>query len=62
MGTYNTSNQEIILAIEEALDNLEGDFTDRQLKDCLNIMTAYPHVSDKWKNKDAYNKLKELEK
>ena len=62
MGTYGISNEEIIEAVEEALNNLEGDFTDKQLKECLEVMKAYPYVADKEKSEKLYMEIKEANK
>ena len=59
MGTYGISTQEIAEAIDEALDNLQGDFTDKQLQDALNRARLYPFVSDKAKSVPKYVKAKE---
>jgi hypothetical protein len=50
MGSYGISTKEIIEALEHALDNLEGDFSDEQLKEALEITKSYPYVSDKIKS------------
>ena len=47
MGTYNVSTWEIAQALDKALDNIEGDFTRKQLLDALERMKLYPFVSDK---------------
>ena len=66
MGTYNISTREIASAIDEALDNLEGDFTEKQLFKALERAKLYPFVSDKKKSVPKYvkagNKLEEAEK
>ncbi len=38
MGTYNLSTDEIIDAIKNAIENLEGDYSDKQLIDALNFI------------------------
>jgi hypothetical protein len=48
MGTYNLTTKEIIEAIDDALDNLEGDFTQKQLFQALKKLKEYPYVADKF--------------
>lgn len=59
MGSYRISTKEIAEAIDETLDNLEGDFTDKQLQDALNRARLYPFVCDKPKSVPKYVKAKE---
>jgi len=59
MGTYRISTIEISEAIDEALDNLEGDFTDKQLQNALKRAKLYPFVCDKAKSVPKYVKAKE---
>lgn len=47
MGTYNVATKTIIEDLAEALDNIEGDFTQKQLFDALKKLKEYPYVSDK---------------
>ena len=54
MGSYGITTREIASALDEALDNLEGDFTDKQLQDALERMKLYPFVSDKAKSVPKY--------
>ena len=56
MGTYIISTREIASAIDEALDKLEGDFTDKQLQDALERAKLYPFVCDKAKSIPKYVK------
>lgn len=56
MGTYNVGTKEIADVLDEALDNIEGDFTERQLFDALERMKLYPFVSDKKKSVPKYLK------
>jgi len=58
MGPYNISTKEIAEAIDDALDNLEGDFTEKQLYKALEILKLYPFVSDKYKSVPKYVKAK----
>ena len=58
MGTYNCSDFEIITAIEEALDNLQGDFTQKTLNRCLNFCKNYPYVCDTKLNEKLWQKAK----
>ena len=47
MGTYGVSNQELYEVINDALDNIQGDFTRKQLKTiCAEIANDYEYVSD----------------
>lgn len=51
MGTYNCSREEIFDAIEEALDNLEGEVFRRDFDDaCKDIYNKYKHFSDRKKS------------
>ena len=59
MGTYMVSTQEIRKKLDEALDNIEGDFTDKQLQDVLESLKLYPFVCDKNKSVPKYVKAKE---
>jgi len=56
MGTYMISSKEIREVLDEALDNLEGDFTNKQLLEVLEIMKLYPFVCDKNKSVPKYTK------
>ena len=58
MGTFGISTKEIASALDEALDNLKGDFTERQLLDALERMKLYPFVSDKKKSVPKYVKAR----
>ena len=47
MGTYGISNHELYMAIDAALDNIEGDFTKAQLVSVLDeIKRDYKYTSD----------------
>lgn len=59
MGTYGITTREIASALDQALDNLEGDFTEKQLLDALRRMKLYPFVSDKKKSVPKYVKAGE---
>jgi hypothetical protein len=48
MGTYNITVGEIVLSFAEALDELEGDFTQKELFKALKKMKEYPYVCDKF--------------
>lgn len=54
MGSYGISTREIASALDEALDNLQGDFTEKQLLRALERMKLYPFVSDKKKSVPKY--------
>jgi hypothetical protein len=58
MGSYKIGQEEIIEKLEQALDSLEGDFTDRELIDCLDVMKHYPYVSDIDKDEGYYYEAK----
>lgn len=58
MGSYGISTTEIIESLDEALDNLEGDFSEKQLFKALKIMKLYPFVSDNKKSVPVYVKAK----
>jgi len=51
--------KEIAEAIDNALDKLEGDFTDEQLQKALDRARLYPFVCDKAKSIPKYVKAKE---
>ncbi|KKM69051.1 hypothetical protein LCGC14_1454710 [marine sediment metagenome] len=57
MGSYGISKEEMIEAIVEALDKLEGDFTQEQLFSVLKMCRNYPYVSDKVINDGYWRKL-----
>ena len=59
LGTYMISTKEIAEAIDHALDNIEGDFTDGQLQKALHRARLYPFVCDKAKSVPKYVKAKE---
>ena len=46
MGIYMVSAREIARVLDEALDNIEGDFTDKQLQLALERTKLYPFVCD----------------
>jgi len=48
----------IIEALDEALDNIKGDFTNKQLLDALEVIKLYPFVCDKNKSVPKYSKAK----
>ena len=48
------STKEIVEALDEALDNIEGDFTNQQLQDALDVMKLYPFICDKEKSVKIY--------
>jgi len=59
MGSYRISTEEIMVALDETLDNLEGDFTERQLQNAIERLKLYPFVSDKAKSVPKYVKAKQ---
>lgn len=58
MGTYMNSTFKIIEVIEESLNCIEGDFSNQQLLDALEVMKLYPAVCDKMKSGVKYTKAK----
>jgi len=46
MGTYNYSEEMLIEELKDFLDNLEGDFNKKDLKNALNFMKDYAPTSD----------------
>ena len=58
MGAYKISTREIMEALDEALDNLEGDFTDKELQKAIERLKLYPFVSDKKKSVPKYVQAK----
>ncbi|KKK95004.1 hypothetical protein LCGC14_2677140 [marine sediment metagenome] len=55
MGTWNVGIKDLVETMAYALDNVEGDFSSKQLKEALQKMEEYPYVSNlgmsekKWK-------------
>lgn len=49
--------KELAETIEEALDNVEGDFTDKQLQEVLEVMKSYPYICNKRKSESKYKQL-----
>lgn len=47
MGTYMFDKMGIVEKIVDALDDIEGDFTQKDLFQALEIMRKYPYVCDK---------------
>ena len=47
MGIYNNSKKEIVQKISDALDDIEGDFTQETLLNALEQCKKYPYVVDK---------------
>lgn len=58
MGTYMNSTFKIIEVVEEVLNGIEGDFSNQQLLDALEVMKLYPAVCDKMKSGVRYTKAK----
>ena len=46
MGIYVLSKKELVEAMAEALDDLEGDFSDKILHEALEKMKEYPYTSN----------------
>lgn len=57
MGTYGLSKQELCIAMAEALDDLEGNFSDQGLHDALNKMKDYPYTSNSRKTDKKWRKF-----
>ena len=47
MGTYTHDEQSVIETINNALNNIEGDFTQETLHKALKKCKEYPYVCDK---------------
>jgi len=47
MGVYMNDKMNIIEKLAEALDDIEGDFTQKSLFEALEILKKYPYVCDK---------------
>jgi hypothetical protein len=63
MGIYMISTKELAEKLDEALDNIEGDFTDGQLQDVLEVLKLYPFVCNVAKSVPKYVKARrQLEK
>jgi len=58
MGTYMISTREIAEALDTTLDDLEGDFTNKQLLEVLEVLKLYPFVKDKYKSSLKYARVK----
>lgn len=63
MGTWGVSKEEIVSALTEGLDDLEGDFDNKTLLDSLEFMKSYSPTSDSTKKQEKIwrKKLKELD-
>ena len=59
MGTYMLGTKEIIDELDDVLDNMEGDFTNKQLLDVLEVLKLYPFVCDVHKKPSEYLNAKE---
>lgn len=58
MGIYKVSIKEIVEELEEALDNIEGDFSDDDLHKALTILHQYPHTSNSKVRKEQWEDAK----
>lgn len=58
MGTWNSSAEEILEKLEEALNDIEGDFSSKTLKKVLEVLKYYPYVTDKIKGENKYSAMK----
>jgi len=56
MGTYINDEKEVVNAIAEALNNIEGDFTQETLFNSLEKCKEYPYVCDKIINDKKWKK------
>ena len=54
MGNYIVTAREIAVVIDNALDNIEGDFNDKELQKALDRAKLYPFVCDKKKSVPRY--------
>ena len=61
MGTYRIELDEMIEALENALNDIQGDFTKKDLLKVLEFMKKYPYVCDKEcaKAEKRWEKLKQ---
>ncbi len=61
MGTYGVSVNELIEELTECLDNIEGDFSSKDLMEALDFMRWYAPTSDSSKNLEKiwHRELKE---
>ena len=50
MGTWKVSVKELVEVMAKALDDVEGDFSDKDLKESLKKMREYPYTSNCEKN------------
>lgn len=57
MGTYGLSKQELCVAMAEALDGLEGDFSDQGLHEALEEMKKYPYTSNSRRSSKKWRKF-----
>lgn len=58
MGTWNNSAEDVLEILEEALNNIEGDFSSRTLNKVLKVLKYYPYVTDKIKGENKYTAMK----
>ena len=46
MGSYVVSIKDLVEVMASGLDGVEGDFSDKHLKEALEIMKKYPYTSN----------------
>ena len=59
MGTYGLSIKELVEAMAEALDGLEGDFSNDTLAQALTKMHQYPYTSNSRRSEKEWQKYLE---
>lgn len=57
MGTYGLVSIDLIKAMAETLDNLEGDFSTHSLLFALEKMKKYPYTSNSRRSEKIWKKL-----
>ena len=62
MGTFRVELDEMIDALEKALNDIQGDFTRKDLLKALEFMKKYPYVCDAKSYNLAEKKWEKLKK
>ena len=58
MGIYIVGVKQIVEELAEALDNIEGDFSNKILKEALKKLREYPYTSNGGSDKEWRKYLK----
>ena len=54
MCTYGIDTKEIVEAIDKALNGIEGDFSNKELFEALEICKRYPYTSNSKRSKKKW--------